>query len=49
MLFRSTQDIAGVNIASTEISRSSQQVTTSAGRLQDLANELQGIVNTFKI
>lgn len=44
-----TQDIAGVNIASTEISRSSQQVTTSAGRLQDLANELQGIVNTFKI
>jgi methyl-accepting chemotaxis protein len=44
-----TQDIAGVNNASTEISKSSQQVTSSAGRLQDLANELQGIVNTFKI
>ncbi|WP_319588899.1 methyl-accepting chemotaxis protein [uncultured Desulfobulbus sp.] len=44
-----TQDIAGVNTASNEISKSSQQVTSSAGRLQDLANELQGIVNTFKI
>ena len=44
-----TQDIAGVNSASMEISRSSQQVHTSAGRLQDLANELQAIVNTFKI
>jgi methyl-accepting chemotaxis protein len=44
-----TQDIAGVNTASTEISKSSHQVTSSAGRLQDLANELQGIVNTFKI
>lgn len=44
-----TQDIAGVNHASVEISKSSQQVHASAGRLQDLANELQGIVNTFKI
>ncbi|WP_028319247.1 methyl-accepting chemotaxis protein [Desulfobulbus elongatus] len=44
-----TQDIAGVNMASNEISQSSQQIATSAGRLQDLANELQGIVNTFKI
>ncbi len=44
-----TQDIAGVNNASMEISRSSQQVTSSAVRLQDLANELQGIVSTFKI
>ena len=44
-----TQDIAGVNHASVEISKSSQQVHASAGRIQDLANELQGIVNTFKI
>ncbi len=44
-----TQDITGVNSASLEISKSSQQVASSAGRLQELANELQGIVNTFKI
>jgi len=44
-----TQDIAGVNSASLDISKSSQQVSSSAGRLQDLANELQSIVNTFKI
>ena len=44
-----TQDISGVNTASNEISDSSQQVKSSADRLQDLANELRGIVNTFKI
>jgi methyl-accepting chemotaxis protein len=44
-----TQDIAGVNVASNEISGSSRQVKSSADTLQALANELQGIVNTFKI
>ena len=44
-----TQDISGVNTASNEISNSSQQVKSSADKLQDLANELRGIVNTFKI
>lgn len=44
-----TQDIAGVNQASVEISKSSQQVHASAGRIHDLANELQEIVSTFKI
>ncbi|WP_310600313.1 methyl-accepting chemotaxis protein [Desulfobulbus sp.] len=44
-----TRDITGVNTASGEISLSSQQIAISAGRLQDLTNELQGIVNTFKI
>jgi methyl-accepting chemotaxis protein len=44
-----TQDIAGVNMASNEISSSSRQVKSSAEKLKTLANELQGIVNTFKI
>lgn len=44
-----TQDIAGVNQASVEISKSSQQVHASAGRIHELANELQEIVSTFKI
>ena len=44
-----TRDIAGVNLASNEISHSSLQVKSSADQLQNLANELQGIVNTFKI
>ena len=44
-----TQDIAGVNMASNEISTSSRQVKSSAEKLKNLADELQGIVNTFKI
>jgi methyl-accepting chemotaxis protein len=44
-----TQEIAGVNVASNEISDSSHQVKASADKLQSLANELRGIVNTFKI
>ncbi len=44
-----TQDIAGVNQASNEISTSSRQVKLSAETLKALADELQGIVNTFKI
>ncbi len=44
-----TQDIAGVNMASGEISSSSKQVKSSAETLKTLADELQGIVNTFKI
>nr|WP_321464484.1 methyl-accepting chemotaxis protein [uncultured Desulfobulbus sp.] len=44
-----TQDIAGVNQASNEISASSRQVKSSAETLKALADELQGIVNTFKI
>ncbi|ADW17293.1 methyl-accepting chemotaxis sensory transducer with Cache sensor [Desulfobulbus propionicus DSM 2032] len=44
-----TQDIAGVNQAANEITGSSRQVKASADTLQQLANELQGIVNTFKI
>jgi methyl-accepting chemotaxis protein len=44
-----TQDIAGVNVASNEISTSSHQVNASAEQLKQLADELQGIVNTFKI
>ncbi|MGE4560960.1 MAG: methyl-accepting chemotaxis protein [Desulfobulbus sp.] len=44
-----TQDIAGVNMASNEISTSSHQVKSSADTLKLLADELQGIVNTFKI
>jgi methyl-accepting chemotaxis protein len=43
-----TQDIAGVNMASSEISHSSGSVQSSAGQLQALANELLAIVNTFK-
>lgn len=44
-----TRDIAGVNVASNEISDSSTQVKSSADKLQHLANELNDIVNTFKI
>jgi methyl-accepting chemotaxis protein len=44
-----TQDIAGVNTASNEISGSSRQVKSSADKLRELTNELQSIVNTFKI
>jgi methyl-accepting chemotaxis protein len=44
-----TQDIAGVNMASNEISTSSRQVNSSAEQLKGLADELQGIVNTFKV
>ncbi len=44
-----TQDIAGVNMAAGGISTSSKQVKTSADTLKKLADELQGIVNTFKI
>ncbi|MDD2466330.1 MAG: methyl-accepting chemotaxis protein [Desulfobulbus sp.] len=44
-----TRDIAGVNMASNEISASSRQVKSSAETLKSLADELQGIVKTFKI
>ena len=44
-----TQDIAGVNIASNEISSRSHDVKASAEKLQRLVNELNGIVHTFKI
>ena len=44
-----TKDIAGVNSASNEISNSSRQVKGSADKLQQLTNELNDIVHTFKI
>ncbi|MGD9950345.1 MAG: methyl-accepting chemotaxis protein [Desulfobulbus sp.] len=43
-----TQDIAGVNMASREISQSSTSVQLSAGKLQQLADELLGVINTFR-
>ena len=44
-----TREISGVNTASIEISSSSRQVNASAEKLQSLVNELNVIVNTFKI
>jgi methyl-accepting chemotaxis protein len=44
-----TRDIAGVGNASNEIADSSKKVKASAGTLQNLAGELKGIVNQFRI
>ncbi|MDD2468669.1 MAG: methyl-accepting chemotaxis protein [Desulfobulbus sp.] len=44
-----TEDIAGVGIASSTIAESSRKVRTSAGSLQNLATELKGVVNQFRI
>jgi len=44
-----SRDIAGVGIASNEIADSSKKVKSNAGSLQNLAAELKGIVNQFKI
>jgi len=44
-----TQDIAGVNDASAEISNRSQQIKASADQLNGLVSELQSIVGIFKI
>jgi len=44
-----TEDIAGVGTASATIAESSRKMRGSAGSLQDLATELKGVVNQFRI
>ena len=44
-----SHDIAGVGAASSEIADNSNKVKASAGSLQNLAAELKGIVNQFRI
>ena len=44
-----TEDIAGVGTTSNAIAESSRKVRGSVGELQNLATELKGVVNQFKI